>query len=167
MEIFPFQPATHGHLVPAITKLLHEAYAPLAAAGMNYVASWQDDARTLRRLEEDESFLFFFEDQVVGTVSLYEGMKKRSSSDYYRQPGVFLFGQFAIHPRFQGRGWGRLAMEFLEKRARERGGTELALDTAETAHALIAMYEGLGYRIVSSTQWPDVVYRSLILSKKL
>lgn len=167
MKIIPFQSAEHLSLVPALTELLHEAYAPLAAAGMNYVASWQDEARTLRRLEEGESFLFFFEDQLVGTVTLTEGLKKRTSADYYRTPGVYLFNQFAIHPRFQGRGWGSLAMDFLENRAKKHGAAELALDTAETAKRLIRMYEGRGYRIVSSTQWPDVIYRSLILSKKL
>ena len=116
---------------------------------------------------EGESWIFFFGDQLVGTVSLYEGLKKRMSADYYRNPGVYLFGQFAISPIHQGKGWGSKVMDFVEARAREIGGSELALDTSEHAARLISMYEKRGYEIVSATQWPTVNYRSLILSKKL
>lgn len=167
MEIVRYRPEAHAQLVPELTRLLHAAYAPLAAAGMNYLASRQPEEKTRERLLEGESYLFFFENQLVGTVTLTEGVKKRTSADYYLRPGVFLFNQFAIRPGFQGRGWGHRAMDFLEERAREKGASVLALDTAETAEALIRMYEGRGFRIVSSTQWPDVAYRSVILAKQL
>jgi GNAT superfamily N-acetyltransferase len=164
-SIIPFRRTEHAHLVPALTKLLHESYAPLLAAGMNYLASRQDEAKTLERLEEGEGYLFFSGSELAGTVTLYEGVKKRV--DYYQRPGVYLFGQFAIHPVFQGRGWGSRAMDFLEARAKELGARELALDTAETAEKLIRMYEARGYRTVSTHKWPEVIYRSLILSKIL
>src|SRR5262245_52497326 len=122
LEIRPFSPA-YLPLVPELTSLLHEAYAPLAKAGMNYLASRQNEAKTLERLGEGESYLFFFEDQLVGTVTLTEGLRKRTSADYYRQAGVYLFNQFAIRPAFQGRGWGSRVMDFLEKRAKEKGAT--------------------------------------------
>ena len=32
--------------IPSITRLLHEAYAPLAATGLRYTATHQDDATT-------------------------------------------------------------------------------------------------------------------------
>ena len=167
MEIVRYRPESHAALVPELTKLLHAAYAPLAAAGMNYLASRQPVEKTGERLQEGESYLFFFENQLVGTVTLTEGVKKRISAEYYQRPGLYVFNQFAIRPGFQGRGWGHRAMDFLEGRAKEKGASELALDTAETAAALIRMYQGRGYRIVSSTQWPDVVYRSVIMAKEL
>lgn len=44
---------------------------------------------------------------------------------------------------------------------------ELALDTAEQAQHLIALYAGFGYRHVGFVQWPGKVYRSFVLSKAL
>src|SRR5215831_11449727 len=40
--------------VEAITKMLHEAYAPLAASGMRFVASHQDADVTRRRMAAGE-----------------------------------------------------------------------------------------------------------------
>ncbi len=166
-RIEPYREERHATLAEELTRLLHSAYAPLAKEGMHYLASRQSVSVTLDRLREGEAYLFFLHEQLVGTVSLYEGISKRVSADYYRQPGVYLFGQFAVSPSLQGRGFGSRVMDFLEARAREKGARELALDTAEQASKLIHMYEKRGYRIVSSTQWPDVSYRSLILTKDL
>ena len=41
----------------ALTDLLHEAYAPLAAAGMRFVASHQDVATTQRRVAEGDTIV--------------------------------------------------------------------------------------------------------------
>lgn len=35
--------------IPGITEMLHRAYAPLAEAGMRYLASHQDDTMTQER----------------------------------------------------------------------------------------------------------------------
>ncbi|MFX5680392.1 GNAT family N-acetyltransferase, partial [Acinetobacter baumannii] len=87
-------------------RLLHAAYRPLADDGLHYLASRQSDAVTLDRLREGRSWLVFHSGLLAGTVSLYEGAAKRMSCDYYRRPGVWLFGQFAVRPDLQGRGYG-------------------------------------------------------------
>lgn len=156
----------HSFLVEPLTELLHEAYAPLAAQGMKYLATHQPPSTTLERLLDGESFLLFLEVDLIGTVTLNTDLAS-SPCEYYRKPGVVTFGQFAIHPAFQGRGFGAKIMDMLEARAKEIGATEMALDTSEHAHHLIKMYEKRGYRIVSHTQWDVTNYRSVIMSKVL
>lgn len=146
--------------------MLHEAYAPLAVKGMRYLATHQPPSKTLERLCEGESYLAFAADEIAGTVTMYRE-KTLSSCEYYRRAGVFSFGQFAVGRKFQGRGYGALMMDLVERRARELGARELALDTSEHAADLIATYERRGYQIVSHTQWEVTNYRSVIMSRLL
>lgn len=161
-----FDTALHSDLIDPLTKLLHEAYAPLAAQGMKYLATHQPPSKTLERLIEGESYLAFFNEDVVGTVTLYRE-KMQSTCDYYRQSGVFSFGQFAIRHEIKGRGIGSQMMDLVESRAKELGARELALDTSEHAGTLIAMYEKRGYKHVAFTKWEVTNYRSVIMSKVL
>lgn len=56
-----FTERDHGHLIVALTHLLHEAYAPLAAKGMKYLATHQPPTKTLERLLDGESYLAFLD----------------------------------------------------------------------------------------------------------
>ena len=152
--------------VSALTRLLNRAYRPLADAGMRYVASWQDDEITLRRLESGEAWVSEAEGRIVAAVVLVPpGPHPRVP--YYSRPGVAYFHQFAVDPDFQGRGIGRGLLDHLERRAREVGATELALDTSDGAVDLRRMYERLGYRAVGSQDWAETNYESVILAKNL
>ncbi|MET9294979.1 GNAT family N-acetyltransferase [Streptomyces sp. NPDC003077] len=51
-----------------------------------------------------------------------------------------------VHPRWQGRGFGRLVLAHLERRAVELGYRRLVLDTTEGQHAALALYRRHGYR---------------------
>ena len=166
LRILRFRPADHGNLVGELTDLLHEAYAPLAAQGFLYVASHQPPERTLERMARGDSYLAFWEGLLVGTLSLY-GPTPDSPCAYYRSPGVYHFGQFAVRPAFQGRGIADLLLRTIEERAKSLGGMELALDTSEGAEELVAMYGRRGFKPVSSTQWGSTNYRSIIMSKNL
>jgi GNAT superfamily N-acetyltransferase len=55
-----------------------------------------------------------------------------------------------IHPRWQGRGFGRELLERLESRARELGFSTLRLDTTVQQRAARALYESAGYRMVGT-----------------
>ena len=166
IEIERFDPQEHLSFVEPLTNLLHDAYSPLAARGMKYLASHQPPTKTLERLLEGESYLFFLKPQLVGTVTLYKE-KYESSCEYYRKNGVYSFGQFATKPSLQGKGIGTRVMDYLENRAKELGAIELALDTSEHADNLIQMYKKRSYEIVAYTKWDVVNYRSEIMSKKL
>ena len=50
-----------------------------------------------------------------------------------------------LRPETRGRGWGRLLMEDLERRAREWGAAELVLDTHHTLEAAGALYARSGF----------------------
>jgi len=146
--------------------MLHRAYAPLATRGMRFYASHQPPEKTLERLERGESCLILSGLRPVATVTLYKP-DPLSDCDYYRKPKVYAFGQFAVDPAWQGRGLGRQLLDWTESRARELGAQELALDTSEGAHELIALYHSRGFRLVSRTRWASVNYDSVVMAKAL
>ncbi len=156
-----------GDSIPCITKLLHEAYAPLAAMGLRYTATWQDDAITLKRLARGLPFVGELRGEIVATVTLYPEPPADEISTWYRTAGVHHFGQFAVRPALQGRGLGTRLIRLMEEEAARRGALELALDTAVPAHHLRRWYERLGFREVETVQWGSTNYSSVILSKTL
>ena len=89
------RPLQESDPIPAITGLLHEAYAPLAAMGLRFTATHQDDAVTLRRLSRGLSWVAEQDGEIVATVSLYPTASETGSCAWYREPGVWSFGQFA------------------------------------------------------------------------
>lgn len=153
--------------IPAITRLLHEAYAPLAAMGLRYTATHQSDEVTVSRLQRGVPFVGELDGEIVATVTLYPTAGPNSSCAWYREPGVLSFGQFAVHPDLQRHGLGARLIGMVEDEALNRGGRELALDTAEPAHHLRQWYEKLGYRFIEFADWSTTNYRSVILSKLL
>lgn len=166
LRIEPFKVDKHSVLVGPLTELLHEAYGGLAQKGFRYLASYQSVEQTLERLSRDEFFLAFWENRLVGTLSLYRS-KPDSLCEYYRRPGLVHFGQFAVQTAFQGRGIARKLLQHMERRAGERGASEIALDTAEGATELIEMYQRHGYLTVSNTQWSTTNYPSVVMAKRL
>lgn len=152
--------------VSEVTTLLHAAYAGLAALGFRYVATYQDDDVTRRRLARGLPLIVEREGRMIGTVTLYPPHPE-AFVPWYRRPDVYSCGQFGVHPEFQGQGIGARMMDEVERRARDRGAAELALDTAEGASRLIAWYERRGHRFVAHVQWPVTNYRSVVLSKAL
>jgi ribosomal protein S18 acetylase RimI-like enzyme len=166
LQIKAFREEEHLALVPELTKMLHEAYKPLADRGFQYSASHQPPEKTLERLKRGDPYLAFWDGQLAGTITLYEP-KPESPCEYYRKEGVCHFGQFAVGPAFQGRGIGNGLIRIVEERVKQLGGKELALDTAEGAAALIGMYERRGFKAVSSTQWASTNYQSVVMSKPI
>ena len=166
LKLERFELELHRDLIDPLTALLHEAYAPLAAKGMKYLATHQPPAETLKRLQQGESYLAFSSGELVGSITLYKP-RPAGLCEYYRKDGVLSFGQFAIKLSLQGRGYGSSMMTLIETRAKELGALELALDTSEHAEDLIRMYEKRGYKHVSYTQWEVTNYRSVILTKFL
>jgi GNAT superfamily N-acetyltransferase len=162
--IRPFAPASDS--VPAITALLHAAYGALAARGLHYVASHQDDATTLSRLQRGHPFVAESAGEIVGTITLYTH-RADAPCEWYCRPGVHHFGQFGVRPDLQRRGLGRRLYQQVEDHARHLGAHHLALDTAESADHLRRWYERLGFRFVQHVSWGDTNYRSVVLSKAL
>ena len=149
-----------------LTALLNRAYRGLLEMGLRYVATWQDERITKRRIEGAECWVAEMDGRLVGTVTL-KPPGRDGSHPYYEQAGVAKLGQFGVEPSLQGTGLGSRMMDHIEERARELGATELAGDTAEPATHLHAFYERRGYRVVGRISWDMVNYESVIRSKRL
>src|SRR5207253_1167806 len=130
-----------------LTELLHRAYAQLADLGLRFVATHQDEATTLHRIQGFECYVAEVDGRIAGTI-VFRGPGLSKGCPWYDQPDVACFGQFGVEPELQGRGIGTALLDFVEARARETGAAELALDTADSATHLIELYSRKGYRIV-------------------
>lgn len=149
-----------------LTELLHRAYAALAARGLRFYASHQDESATRERAGEGECFVAVQDGKIVGTVTALPGGRE-SKSSWYQRPDTASMGQLAVDPPYQGRGIGRALMERAERRAVERGAQWIAIDTSERAVELIATYRRRGYEIVESVKWDVTNYQSVVLAKRL
>jgi|SRR5690606_13142663 len=65
-----------------------------------------------------------------------------------------------LHPSTRGRGWGRVLIDDLERRAAEAGGTELVLDTHHSLEAAAGLYRAAGFDTIpqfndnpNATRW--------------
>lgn len=153
-----------------VNALLLLAYKPLADAGMRYVASHEDVEATKNKIHESECVLAIQNGKIVACAMLRPAQNTSwadQAPEFYHQPGVIMFGRFAVLPSLQKAGLGSRIMDWLEARARELGFSEIALDTSERASHLIRMYEKRGYRFVQHHQWPTTNYRSVVMSKTL
>jgi GNAT superfamily N-acetyltransferase len=150
-----------------LTLLINRAYKTLADMGLKYVGTWQDDDMTRKRVGKGECWVGLIDDEIVATIHL-RSTTWPSGAPWYEREDVMILGQFAVKPELQKRGIGSTMLEHMEKRAKEKGALELALDTADSATHLIQWYEKRGYRFVEYVTWgPIVNYRSVILSKTL
>jgi uncharacterized damage-inducible protein DinB/GNAT superfamily N-acetyltransferase len=155
-----------------ITELVHQAYAPLAARGMNFTAATQDEATTRRRAAQGLCFIAQAGSEVVGTVTVcgpYDLATAQWAADvpWFRDRDTAHFHQFAVAPAWQRKGVGRRLLLACEKWAREAGFKHLALDTALPATELRALYKRMGFADVGQVQWQGKTYRSVVMQKAL
>jgi GNAT superfamily N-acetyltransferase len=149
-----------------LTELLHRAYAALAQRGLRYVATYQDEATTARRIAGGTCLVATLGNRLVGTITFKPRLVTMGCS-WYQRPGVAYCGQFGISPAHQGLRIGSLLMDLVEERAWSTGAQEIALDTSEQADDLIAWYRRRRYRLVGEADWELTNYRSVVLSKHL
>ena len=160
------RPFVETDSIEELTQLLHRAYKQLADMGMRFFASHQNEEQTRSRVNAGECYVGLCDDRIVATITMYRNRDK-DGPDIYRRDGVGYFGQFAVDPDCQGRGFGNEMLTHVESRAHDSGIEQLALDTAESASHLIEYYARHGYRFVEHVQWPDTNYRSVVMSKSL
>ena len=130
--IRPLQPSDDLH---ALTALLHRAYAPLGAAGMNFTAVDQTVEQTRERVGRGQCFVAERGGAVVGTVTV-SGAHDPNRHGWARatpwcfRADVANLQQYAVDPAAQGSGIGGALLAAGEDWAREHGYRALALDTA-------------------------------------
>ena len=155
-----------------ITDLLHRAYAPLAALGMNFTAATQTVEVTRKRAAEGQCLVAELAGKVVGTVTVsgpydLEYAPWAQGVPWFIDRDTAHFHQFAVDPGLQRQGVGRRLVAGCEAWAREQGYIRIALDTAAPASELRALYRRLGYAEVGQVQWEGKSYASVILQKAL
>lgn len=162
-----------GDSPEALTRLLHAAYASLAARGLNFTAVDQSVATTRERLNGAQAFVAEQGGRLVGTVAV-SGPKPLASRylgdpapALYVEPDVALIAQLAVHPECRGQGLAERLLDAAEDWARRQGYRRAALDTAEPADDLRRRYERRGYAVVGQVQWAGKRYRSVLMSKNL
>lgn len=155
-----------GDSLADLTALLNRAYAALAERGFRYVASYQDEAVTARRVRRGECLVALRDGALAGTITAVPP-GRTGGCPYYQRPGLCTLHQFGVEPRFQRQGIGAALLDAAERLARERGAREIALDTAEGARELIATYQRRGYRVAGRVDWESTNYVSIILARQL
>jgi uncharacterized damage-inducible protein DinB/GNAT superfamily N-acetyltransferase len=166
------RPLAARHSFDAITRLLHQAYGPMAVAGMNFTAATQTAEVTARRAAEGQCFVAEHGGEIVGTVTVCgpyaEGEAPWAAGiSWFRDRDTAHFHQFAVHPKFQGQGLGQRLIAACESWALQRGYRRMALDTPEPAADLRALYARLGYADVERIQWEGKTYGSVVMQKAL
>jgi GNAT superfamily N-acetyltransferase len=152
--------------IETITTILHRAYAQLAAMGLNYTAVNQTAEVTRKRFDGGQGFVAIKNEAIVGTVMVLRP-RATSACAHYRKPNVATIAQLGVEPTLQGEGIGRALIAACEAWALEHGLTEAALDTAEQATHLIALYSRLGYEPCDFVRHDGKVYRSVVMTKRL
>jgi uncharacterized damage-inducible protein DinB/GNAT superfamily N-acetyltransferase len=156
----------------SLTALLHRAYAPLAAQGLNFTAATQDVETTKRRAAEGHCLVAELQGEIVGTVTVSgpygaDEAPWAAGVPWFRDHDTAHFHQFAVDPAQQRQGLGRRLVTACEQWAHEHGFKRMALDTAEPARALRGLYRRLGYAEVGQVQWEGRHYVSVIMLKSL
>lgn len=160
------RPFAASDSIEALTGLLNRAYAGLGALGLNYTAVDQGPEVTGRRMAGGTCLVAEEDGRVFGTLMVYPpGIG--GGCPWFERPDVAKIGQFGVEPGRHGGGIGTRLLARAEAMARAMGAAELALDTAEDAHHLVAWYGRCGYRLVEHARWESKTYRSVIMSKRL
>jgi uncharacterized damage-inducible protein DinB/GNAT superfamily N-acetyltransferase len=110
----------------ALTELLHRAYAPLAAQGLNFTAATQAVGHHAQRAAEGQCFVAESGRELVGTVTVcgpydVETAPWTAEVPWFRDRDTAHFHQFAVDPAYQRQGLGRRLVQVCEDWARKRG----------------------------------------------
>jgi GNAT superfamily N-acetyltransferase len=159
------RPITEADDLIAITDLVHAAYAPLARSGLRYWGTHQTVDDTAKRIGTGTTLVMLVDSRYIGIV-IVRPPQPASEVPLYRELNVWSISQFCVAPEYKGMGYGRKLHESALSLASEAGAEFLALDTAEPAMGLIAMYERWGYAVVGTCDWrPHTNYRSVLMKR--
>lgn len=154
------QKIEEGERIPEITRLLNQAYKPLADAGLNYTAASQSEQVTAERMAGAHTFGALIGDQIVGVITVHPDEDQL----LYRQPETLVIGPFGVSPDHQGDGIGAQLLKYAEAQALA---PVYALDTAIPAEHLSRYYLRHGYREVGQINWRSKTYSSVLMAKPL
>lgn len=118
--------------VPAIARIVHDAYVKYVARIGREPGPMLDDYAA--RVAAGEVSVCVEADRIVGVLVLLPAA------------GYLLLDNIAVEPAWQGRGVGRMLLDFADAEARRRGYAELRLYTHALMHENQALYTRLGWQ---------------------
>jgi uncharacterized damage-inducible protein DinB/GNAT superfamily N-acetyltransferase len=153
----------------ALTDLLHRAYAPLAARGMNFSAATQSPEVTAQRAAAGQCFVAVRDREIVGTVTVCgpQDAQKELSVPWFSDRNTAHVHQVAVSPAVQRAGIGARLLQRCEAWARENGYGSMVVGAAVGADELVALFRRLGYTEIGQVQEPGRTYRSVVLHKSI
>ncbi|MDD5248486.1 MAG: GNAT family N-acetyltransferase [Rhodocyclaceae bacterium] len=146
--------------------MLHDAFAPLGAIGLNCACVDQPVEITRQRVGQGDCFVAETAGRIVGTAT-FCGPDRSSPCPTYRGGRTAAVRQLAVQPELQGRGIGRRLLALAEAWAQARGHQRLALDTPLAAAYLVDYYKRRGFRAEECFCFPGRHYSSLVMVKDL
>lgn len=145
--------------IAQLRKLLNAAYKQLLNMGLNYNATFQDDALTAKGLFDGGSVIVVENaGKIIGTMRIKEMNQVDNKKCLY-------LSRFAVSPDLQKSGLGTLLLILAEKIARRNKFKCMQLDTAQPAKHLISFYESQGFQIKRPIYYDGKTYLSWILEK--
>jgi ribosomal protein S18 acetylase RimI-like enzyme len=103
-----------------------------------------------------------------GAVLAWEGEVAVASARYQPEADHLSIGRVSVPPAHRGNGYARAVMSYLEELGRALGLPEARVGVRRNLPDNIALYERLGYRIVSEQPHPrGPAYTSVIMTKRL
>jgi predicted N-acetyltransferase YhbS len=108
------RPLSRSDSLDELTELLHRSYKKLTDQGLCYLATHQKVKTTRKRIKKCRCYIALFEHKIVGTIC-YRPPKVKAHHEYYNQPFVASFGQFAVDPEFQNIGLGIKLIDLVGK----------------------------------------------------
>lgn len=155
--------------VPALTALVHAAYAELGAQALNFTAVDQDERTTRYRTFAGVSWVVDDAGELIATatVSFPPGEVLRGLSAVAREPDAAWLNQLAVHPARRGEGHARLLFDRSLEHARDAGATAIGLDTAAPASSLRRLYEHWGFGDREIIHWSGKTYDSVVMIRPL
>lgn len=153
----------------ALTDLLHRAYAPLAARGMNFAAATQSVEVTAQRAARGQCFVAVRNRMIVGTANVCgpEDSSEQPPVPWFSERNTAHVHQLAVAPEVRRLGVGARLVQRCEGWARDNGYRSMVAGAALGAQEMLSMFRRLGYNEVAQAQGPDLAYRSVILRKSL
>lgn len=144
--------------VPSLRRLVNSAYKELSDMGLNYTATYQDEEKTLERINKGTAFVLEKDSLICATILL-------GTENHFTNRNTAYIGQFAVLPELKKSGLGSFLMAYCEQKSRSDGFEGVQLDTAIPATHLVNWYLRLGYNVVGEIHWDGKTYRSYIFEK--
>lgn len=154
---------------PALTALLHEAYAELGARGLNFTAVDQSVETTRRRAHGGRCWIVERGGDLIATLT----MSLPPSSDLQEltveasAAHRAWLNQVAVSPRARRSGLARGLWDIGKGWAIEQGATSVGVDTAVPATHLVNLYAAWGFDHRGVIHWPGKTYDSVVMIRAL